>query len=99
MKPLHKHLKLIALLLSATFLVQSCKVYKAVDYETAITSGKKVKLKLTDNNSYKFLKIYEENNQLIGVANVKSRTTKNFKNELFVANSVYNYYILNKENI
>lgn len=99
MKPLRKHLKLIALFVAVIFLMQSCSAYKAVDYETAVKSGKYVLVTLKDNESYQFLKIYEKDNQLIGIANINSKTTKNFNNKPITANSKYYYYILNKDEI
>jgi hypothetical protein len=45
MKPLRKHLKLIALFLTVTFLVQSCTVYryKVATTKDAVSSGDRVK--------------------------------------------------------
>jgi hypothetical protein len=100
MKTIRKHLRLISPLLSLIFIIYSCNVYvKPVDYETAINSGKKVKVTSVDKTSYKFTKIYEQDNQLIGLADVESRTAKKLKNKILSENDMFKYYILNKDEI
>ena len=100
MKTIRKHLKLISPLLSLIFILYSCNAYvKPVNYETAINSGKKVKVTMLDKTSYKFTKIYEEDNQLIGLAKLKSRTSKKLNKEVFSENDNYKYFLLNEEEI
>lgn len=100
MKTLRKHLKLISPLLSLLFILYSCNAYvKPVNYETAINSGKKVKVRMVDKTSYKFSEIYEQDNQLIGVAKLKSRTAKKLNNEVFSENETYKYFLLNEDEI
>ena len=105
MKKLRKHLKLIALFLAVTFLLQSCSVYKTVEYETAVKSGKKVKVTLNDNKSYKFIKIFEQDSELIGVANksnsarINKGTASNINVKPESENSKYKNYSLNKDEI
>ena len=100
MKTIRKHLKLISPFLSLIFILYSCNAYvKPVNYETAINSGKKVKVTMADKTSYKFTKIYEQDNQLIGLAKVKSRTSKKLNKEAFSENDNYKYFLLNKDEI
>jgi len=100
MKAIRKHLKLISPLLILIFILYSCKAYiLPVNYETAINSGKKVKVTMVDKTSYKFTKIYEQDNQLIGLTKVKSRTSKKLNNEVFSENSTYKYFLLNEDEI
>ena len=100
MKNTRKYLKLISPLLSLIFILYSCKAYvKPVNYETAINSGKKVKVTMVDKTSYKFTKIYEQDNQLIGLTKVKSRTAKKLNNEVFSENDTYKYFLLNEDEI
>ncbi len=100
MKAIRKHIKLISLLLSLIFILYSCNAYvKPVNYETAIKSGKKVKVTMVDKTSYKFTKIYEQDNQLIGLVNAKSRTAKKLNKEVFTENDIFKYFILNEDEI
>lgn len=100
MKAIRKHIKLISLLLSLIFILYSCNAYvKPVNYETAIKSGKKVKVTMVDKTSYKFTKIYEQDNQLIGLVNAKSRTAKKLNKEVFTENDMFKYFILNEDEI
>lgn len=100
MKTIRKHLELISPLLSLLFILNSCNAYvKPVNYKTAISSGKKVKITMVDKTSYKFAKIYEQDNQLIGLVNAKSSTAKKLKNEILSENNIYKYFILNKDKI
>ncbi len=100
MKAIRKHIKLISLLLSLIFILYSCNAYvKPVNYETAIKSGKKVKVTMVDKTSYKFTKVYEQDNQLIGLVNAKSRTAKKLNKEVFTENDMFKYFILNEDEI
>ena len=53
MKPLRKHLKLIALFLSVTFLAQSCNVYtyKPTTVDEVVKSGFANKIKVKTNTN------------------------------------------------
>ena len=100
MKTTRRYLKLISLLLSLVFILYSCNAYvKPVNYQTAINSGKKVKVTMVEKTSYKFTKIYEQDNQLIGLAKVKSRTSKKLNKEVFSENDNYRYFLLNEDEI
>jgi hypothetical protein len=54
---------------------------------------------MVDKTSYKFTKIYEQDNQLIGLAKVKSRTSKKLNKEVFSENDNYKYFLSNKDEI
>jgi len=100
MKKIRKHLKLISPLLSLIFILYSCTAYvKPVNYETAINSGKKIKVTMVDKTSYKFTKIYEQDNQLIGLTHLNSRTSKKLNNEVLSENDTFKYFLLNEDEI
>ena len=100
MKAIRKQIKLISLLLSLIFIIYRFNDdVKPVNYETAIKSGKKVKVTMVDKTSYKFTKVYEQDNQLIGLVNAKSRTAKKLNKEVFTENDMFKYFILNEDEI
>ena len=81
MKPLRKHLKLIALFLTITFLMQSCKVnsykpttlngaigyYKLTGFDENAESRSVYKTKVkTQHRTYVFAKIETENEEIFG---------------------------------
>ena len=80
MKPLRRHLKLIALFLAVTFLMQSCSVcnYKPTTLDNALKTyksttidgtvkGKCIKTKVkTQHRTYVFTKMEKENEQVFG---------------------------------
>ena len=69
MKPLRKHLKPIALLLSVVVLMQSCIVYQSqtVSVDEAVTSSKRVRVKWNDGETYRFKKLEKTKGKLYGV--------------------------------
>jgi hypothetical protein len=93
MKTIRKHLKLIALLLSVVFLLQSCKVYqtKTVMVDEAIQSSGRVKVNSFRNDTYKFDKLGLEDGKLYGITKKKSLTAKklSFQNHKDINNSKY----------
>ena len=94
MKPPRKHIKLIALFLAVTFLVQSCKVYKykATTLDEVVKAPKyqKIKVKTGLNQSYEFIKLVRENGRLYGLAKIQSETARKLKNQI-IENSAYDY--------
>ena len=72
------NLGLITILLSSIILLQSCSAYKSssVSSEDAVLVSKKVKIKTTTNQFYKFENLQKEDGLLIGVAKRKSKTAK-----------------------
>jgi len=93
-KPLRKHLKLIALILSVTVLLQSCSVYtyKPTTVVDAVNSGfaYTIKVKSINNESYTFAKLEKENEQIYGIVKKKSRTASILSNQITEI-GVYNY--------
>ncbi|MCZ6703894.1 MAG: hypothetical protein O6940_12760 [Ignavibacteria bacterium] len=94
MKTTHHHLKWIALTLSALFLLQSCKVYqsKTVTVNEAILSTERVKVNNFNNESYKFERLYKENEQLYGYTKRGSSTAKKLTEQ--IVKSQLNYVII-----
>jgi len=88
------NLKLITLLLSCTFLFQSCKIYhsKNVSIADAVMVPQKVKIKSNTNETYRFERLQKENNQLYGVAKRNSKTGKKLK-DLSVDTNTKSKYI------
>ena len=85
MKPLRRHLKLIALLLSVFVMLQSCSVYQSypTPVDEAINSSKKVKVKLSNDEAYKFNRLAkDEEGQLYGIAPKNSNTSKSLSNQI-----------------
>ena len=78
MKILRKHLKLISLFLSFTFLLQSCKVYQSrtVSADEASQSNKRIKVNSIRNDTYKFEELRKEDDKLYGIVKKKSSTAK-----------------------
>ena len=87
-------LKWIALTLSALFLLQSCKVYqsKTVTVNEAILSTERVKVNNFNNESYKFERLYKENEQLYGYTKRGSSTAKKLTEQ--IVKSQLNYVII-----
>jgi len=71
----HNNLKWIAITLSALFLLQSCKVYhsKTATIDEVIESQKRVKVKSYNGEIYRFDKLHRENDQIFGIAKIKSQ--------------------------
>ena len=69
------NLKWIALTLSVLMLLQSCKVYhsKTATIDEVIESQKRVKVKSYNGEIYKFDKLHRENDQIFGIAKIKSQ--------------------------
>ena len=88
MTKITSNFKLIAIVLSVTFLLQSCKTYqsKSSTVEDAILSQKQVKVKTADNKSYIFESVQMEGDQLIGVAKRKSKTAKELVSQIITEN-------------
>lgn len=83
MKPLRKHLKLIALLLSFAILMQSCNIYlKTQSVEQAISKRKAVKIKTINNQKYKFKRLIFEGDKLYGIAKTDSETSLLLKDKI-----------------
>ena len=78
MKPQPKSLKLIALLLTVAVLLQGCNIYRSnvSTVEEALASKHSIKIKSTNNEIYKFRKLYLLNEQLYGLAKSHSKTSK-----------------------
>ena len=78
MKPQPKSLKLIALLLKVAVLIQGCNIYRSnvSTVEEALASKHPIKIKSTNNEIYKFRKLYLLNEQLYGLAKSYSKTSK-----------------------
>lgn len=93
MKVVRKHLKLVALLLSVVFLLQSCKIYqtKTVMVDEAIQSSRRVKVITYRNDIYKFEQLTIEDGKLYGITKKKSFTAKklSFQNQMEIDNSNY----------
>ncbi len=84
MKPLRKHLKLIALLLSVAVMLQSCNIYKSrvSTIEEAVESKRRVKIKSETHPTYKFKQLISDGEKLYGVAHDKTRTAKILKDQI-----------------
>ena len=85
MKPLRKHLKLIALFLAVTFLVQSCNVYtyKPTTVDEAVkTNLVKVKTKSKNSETYRFNDLENINNAYYGIAHKNSKTAKKLSDQI-----------------
>lgn len=80
--------KLMAIVLSVIFLLQSCKTYqsKSSTVEDAILSQKQVKVKTSENKSYQFKNVQLEDDQLIGIAKRKSKTAKELVTQIITEN-------------
>ncbi len=91
---IHNNLKWIALTLSALFLLQSCKVYqsKTVTVNEAILSTERVKVNNFNNESYKFERLYKDNEQLYGYAKRWSSTAKKLTEQ--IVKGQLNYVII-----
>ncbi|WP_372794674.1 hypothetical protein [Lutibacter sp.] len=78
MKAIRKHLKIVTLFFSFTFLLQSCKVYhtKTVTVDEAILSSKRVKVNTYRNDTYKFEELRKDDGKLYGITKKKSGTAK-----------------------
>ena len=106
MKPLSKHLKLIALLLSVTVLLQSCKSYsyKPTTINAAVNAPQyeTVKIKTDNKESYLFIKLLRENGELYGLAEKQSKTAKKLSEQTaLISKYGYDYVkiLLNEEQI
>ena len=94
MKALRKHLKLIALFLAVTFLVQSCKVYqkRTATIDQALIASKKtmvktktfknIKVKSSTKEVYKFKYFIKEENKIFGIAHKNWKTSKVLSNQI-----------------
>jgi len=84
MKPLRKHLKLIALLLSVAVMLQSCNIYKSrvSTIEEAVESKRRVIIKSETHPTYKFKQLISDGEKLYGVAHDKTRTAKILKDQI-----------------
>ena len=102
MKPLRKHLKLIALFLAVTFLVQSCKVYKypQATLEEAVKSNDKVKVNSNTNEKYIFTQLEKNNGQYYGITKSNSTTAKLLSDQITYQDE-FNYVkiLLNDEQL
>lgn len=87
--------KLIALLLSITFLLQSCSVYqnKTISLERAIKTKRKVKIHTNTGDVYKFQKIIEKEGQFYGIIKEKENWFEFGDRTLFVGNNIEKYKI------
>ena len=93
MKTIRKHLKLIALFFSFTFLLQSCKVYqtKTVTVDEAIQSSKRVKINTFRNDTYKFEELRKDDGKLYGITKKKSGTAKDLSFQGYEENANSKY--------
>ena len=78
--------KTLPLFLTFIILLQSCGIYnsRTSTKEDAILSENKVKVKSNTNASYRFEKIFEEENQLYGIAKRQSSKSKQVYNDNIV---------------
>jgi len=78
METLKIHVKAITLFLSVLMMFQSCTVYKGqnISLEQAALSNDKVKLVTKSNQTLKYLKINEINQEYFGVKKVHGDLTK-----------------------
>lgn len=78
MKTIRKHLKMISLLISISFFIQSCTVYHSstASIDEAVQSDNKIKLGLTNHDAYIFQKLERENGNIYGITGKDSRTAK-----------------------
>ncbi len=68
-------MKNISLLLIFLLLLQSCNVYNIpTSVENAVAADKKVKVITADNQKYKFKRLENKNNRLIGITKLRSVT-------------------------
>jgi len=83
-KPLRKHLKRIALLLSVAVMLHSCNIYKSrvSTVEEAVESKRRVKIKSETHPTYKFKQLISDGEKLYGVARNKTRTAKILKDQI-----------------
>lgn len=87
--------KLIALLLSITFLLQSCSVYqnKTITIEQAIKTKRKVKVQTNTGVVYNFQKIIEKEGQLYGIVKEKETWLGFGDRTLIVSNEPEKYEV------
>ena len=78
------NLRLITILISIILLLQSCSAYqsKSVSSEDAVLVSKKVKIKTTSNQFYKFENLQKEEGLLIGIAKRRSKTAKSLMDKI-----------------
>ncbi len=85
MKPLHKHVKRIALFLAVIFLLPSCKVYtyKLTTVDEAVNIDyKMVKVKSGNDETYIFTNLEKIGEDHFGIALKNSRTAKKFYEQI-----------------
>lgn len=95
MKKTSLNSKLIALLLSITFLLQSCSVYqnKTITIEQAIKTKRKVKVQTNTGLVYKFQKIIEKEGQFYGIVKEKETWLGFGDHALIVSNEHEKYEV------
>ena len=89
MKKTSQHLKRIALLLIFLMTLQSCSIYysKTASIDEAIQSDNKVKVITSTNDTYKFVKIQRENDQIYGVVKKGNKTAETLSDLGLIKNS------------
>ena len=70
---------IVRMLLLMCIMFKSCKVYyeHSVSVEQAVSTEKKVKLILNNNETYTFYKLIKSENQLFGITKINSVTAYN----------------------
>ncbi|UOK43561.1 MULTISPECIES: hypothetical protein [Flavobacterium] len=78
MKVLYKNARILSLLLSFMFLLQSCVVYHktAMSFDEAVAANKRMKVTTTDNKKYKFKRILKSDSTYYGLTLVRNQMVK-----------------------
>ena len=73
-----RFINIVRMLLLMCIMFKSCKVYyeHSVSVEQAVSTEKKVKLILNNNETYTFYKLIKSENQLFGITKINSVTAK-----------------------
>ena len=90
MKKIRKHLKIIAIILCISLLVQSCRVYRSntISITEAVNNSKNVKIK-DGNKKYKFKFLSVSENKFYGYTNKNSKTAKLLSEQIVETNLKY----------
>lgn len=76
MKVFYKNVKILSLLLSLSFLFQSCTIYKSspVSLDAAVAAGRKTKITTTDHKTTRFREIQKTDTIYYGYQSINNQT-------------------------
>lgn len=97
MKTINSNIKTITYYFIFFILLQSCSVYrtKPVTVETAAEKAGRVKIKTSDNATYKFRRLEQDGSGAIGIAGKNSRAVRNLEHLIVEENYTGNFVKIN----